>query len=412
VRTNAYWALAVIFLANFLNYTDRQLVSALEKQLREEPTLRLDPDQFGLLWTLFTVGYMVCAVPIGLVADRNRRPTLFAACIVIWSLATVASGMAQDKLLLYAARVFTGVGEAGCLVIGPALLSDYFSLRARSRALSVFYLGMPLGGVMAYLLVALLHNDLTWREMFYAAGAPGFVLALLIFFLKDPPRGHAEMTAGRTKDRKQTVLGGYLQLLKTPTLVLIILAQACAVIILVPLLHFGKGFFLEVHKMTEEQTGVAMGILALVGGLGSVVSGIFGSWLGQRTKGGAALLAGVGYLAALPCLYVGFTADSRVVFQTALSLGSFFLFFCMPAVNTQIANVVRPRLRATAWALAVFVLHLLGDASSPPLFGRLMEAVGRETAFLRFSLALVPASLCCFIAVFTAARDTDRAQQG
>ena len=174
-RRTALWALAVIFLVNFLNYTDRQLVSALEKQLHDEPALQIGETEFGLLWTLIIVGYMVCAVPIGLLADRIHRPRLFALCIVIWSLATVASGMAQTRTILYVARMFIGVGEAGCLVIGPALLSDLFSLKARSKALSIFYLGMPLGGVMAYLMVAVLHNDLPWRSLFYLAGCVGLL---------------------------------------------------------------------------------------------------------------------------------------------------------------------------------------------------------------------------------------------
>src|SRR6185437_9796327 len=123
-----------IFAANFLNYLDRQLVSALEKPLSD--SFHLSESQFGLLWTLFTVGYMVCAVPVGLLADRTSRPRLFSVCVVVWSVATVASGMTHSRHVLYAARVLIGVGEAGCLVVGPALISDFFSLRRRGRALS------------------------------------------------------------------------------------------------------------------------------------------------------------------------------------------------------------------------------------------------------------------------------------
>src|SRR4051794_15533608 len=131
-RYAALWALGVIFAANFLNYLDRQLVSALEDPLRDY--FGLSGREFGLLWTLFTVGYMVCAVPVGLLADRSSRTRLFAACIVVWSVATLASGLAPSKPVLYAARVLIGVGEAGCLVVGPALISDLFAREARGRA--------------------------------------------------------------------------------------------------------------------------------------------------------------------------------------------------------------------------------------------------------------------------------------
>jgi MFS family permease len=143
-RSATLWALTVIFVANFLNYLDRTLVSALEIPLSE--ALDLNDEQFGFLWTLFTIGYMVCAVPIGLLADRYSRTRLFAVCIVVWSVATIASGLAPSKEILYVARVFIGVGEAGCLVIGPAMLSDLFSPRVRGRALAIFYLGVPPSG--------------------------------------------------------------------------------------------------------------------------------------------------------------------------------------------------------------------------------------------------------------------------
>src|SRR5215831_10656085 len=111
-QRTAVWALAVIFFANFLNYTDRQLVSALERPIRSDPALQIDAEAFGWLWSYFTIGYMICAVPIGLLADRYRRTTIFAICITIWSVATVGSGLAQTKWVLNIARIFIGVGEA------------------------------------------------------------------------------------------------------------------------------------------------------------------------------------------------------------------------------------------------------------------------------------------------------------
>src|SRR6185369_5528124 len=144
MRRSALWALSIICIANFFNYMDRQLVSALETPISRD--LGLNDRQFGFLWTLFTLGYMICAVPIGILSARTKRPRLFAQCILVWSVATILSGLAPSRQALYIARVFIGVGEAGCLVVGPALISDLFDQKVRGRALSLFYLGMPLGG--------------------------------------------------------------------------------------------------------------------------------------------------------------------------------------------------------------------------------------------------------------------------
>ena len=131
------------------------------------------------------------------------------------------------------------------------------------------------------------------------------------------------------------------------------------------------------------------------------------------------MLAAIGYLAGLPCFYFGFISQDKTVYLTMLTLGAFFIFMCMPAVNTQIANSVNPKQRATAWALAVFILHLLGDTVAPVAFGAVSqnlsaslgsEGLGRQQAFLYFAFALVPASLCCFVAAGTAKKDIAKVQ--
>lgn len=405
---SARYALAVIFSANFLSYLDRQLVSALEEPIRRD--VGLTSAEFGLLWTLFTLGYMACSPFIGYASDRVRRPVLFAACIVVWSLATLASGWAPTKGVLYASRVLIGLGEAGCLIVGSALISDYFPRESRGRALSIFYLGLPIGGTAAFILAGLfLKFELGWRALFYAAGLPGFLVALLIALLADPPRGatdpggaHGPVRGGGVRE--------YLRFFRTPTLLWIILAQAFAVIILVPLIHFGVEFFVQERGLEKDRARIALGVIALVaGGLGNTLSGVIGDRLARRSRGAYAVMAGTSFLLALPCLLAGFVARLPAVFLPVLTLGAFFIFLCMPAVNTQIANVTHPTQRAMAWALAVFVLHLLGDTLAPPIFGLVDHALGRLHAFLIFSAALVPASLCCFLAARTAARDEVRA---
>src|SRR5437763_14875877 len=285
MRRSALWALSIICLANFFNYMDRQLVSALETPISRD--LGLNDQQFGFLWTLFTLGYMICAVPIGILSDRGNRSRLFAQCILVWSVATLASGLAPTRGVLYAARIFIGVGEAGCLVIGPALISDLFAPSMRGRALSFFYLGVPLGGTVAFIMAGvLLKMGLGWRSLFYFAGAPGFLLAALVWALPDPPRGGGE-------GHPHGTLKGYGRLLKVPTLLLIILAQAFAVITLIPLIHFGTEFFIKARGMKDLDARLTMGIMALIAGaLGNLLPGVLGDRPGRRTTRASALLAG------------------------------------------------------------------------------------------------------------------------
>ena len=362
---------------------------------------------------------MVFAPIVGFLTDRTRRTWVFAFCVFVWSLATVYSGLAQEKPYLFAARFLIGIGEAGCLVIGPTLIADYFAKEVRGRALSVFFLGVPLGGTAGYMVAGYVTEHWGgWRNAFYFAGVPGLVLALIIFLLIDPPRGGEETVShGRIHGIKP-----YLDLLKNRTLLLIILAQAFAVVILVPILHFGVGFMQDKYGMNKKEATINIGVIVLVAGaLGNWLSGVLGDRLARRMRGAYALLAGCAYVFGLPWLLLGFTTSSRAVMLPALIVGAFCNFLCMPAVNTQIANSVSPKQRAMAYALAVFILHLLGDTAAPPVFGKVAtwlserapahpdhhagDPIGTQTAFVLFSFSMLFAGLCCFLAVRTARRD-------
>lgn len=407
--TNRYlgYALAVIFTANFLSYLDRQLVSALGTKLIAH--FRLSDTEFGWVGSAFTIGYMVFAPIVSALIHKVRRTWIFAACVFVWSIATIFSGYAPNKWVLYATRFFIGVGEAGCLVIGPTLLSDYFSKEVRGKVLSVFFLALPLGGTAGYVAGGQLAKFFGWQQAFLIAGLPGFLIGALILALRDPaPSGEAD------PHHPKGGFKAYRALFGNRTLMLIILAQAFAVTFLQPLLHFGVPFFEAERGMTNEQATLTLGVIALVaGGLGNMLSGVLGDRLARKgVRGPYSLLAGAAFALGFPCLLAGFLASQKAVWLGGLGLGAFFYFLCMPAVNTQIANATRPADRATAYALAVFILHLLGDTGANPAFGAVSDLLqSKQKAFLIFSVFLLPAAAACFLASRRAPLDEARAAE-
>ena len=422
------YAIAVIFFANFLSYFDRQIVSVLEEELTK--VFHMDKEEFGLLVSAFTIGYMVFAPIVGFMTDRYKRTRIFAVCIFIWSLATIGSGLAgfghpPSKHVLYAMRFFIGIGEAGCLVIGPTLISDYFTREVRGRALSIFFLALPLGGAAGYIVGGFIAQHLGWERAFYFAGAPGFLACVLVWILTEPARGSSEAPAegaaaevgahgahGPGGGAKVKGFRPYLSLLKNRTLLFVIFAQAFAVIFLAPLMHFGVGYFQAKYTLDKAKASLMLGGIAIVAGaLGNSLSGLIGDRLAKRIKGAYAKMAGFAFAIGLPWLLLGFLSEPKIVVLPALALGAFCYFLCMPAVNTQIANCVSPQQRAMAYGLAVFILHLLGDTSAPPIFGKIAESIGTQKSFIIFSFTLLPASACCFIAARNAARDEARAAE-
>jgi predicted MFS family arabinose efflux permease len=402
------YALGIIFFANFLNYLDRNVVSALEDQITD--SLNVSSAKFGLLWTAFTLGYMFVAPFIGYFADRMHRGRLFAACILIWSAATVGSGLANDYSVLFIMRMLIGIGEAGCLIIGPTLIVDYFPRRNRGRAMSVFFLGLPLGGAAGFVAAGIIQKYFGWRWAFYIAGLPGIAVAALVFFLRQPRRGASDMTDKEATDPGHAPLPkanfkSYIDLLRTPTLTYLILAQAFAAFTLVPLVHFSVSFF-EERGLTKVVATSTLGTMALVAGLlGNTLGGFLGDWGRKRHVGSYAFLTAVGFLVGIPTTIYGLHFFPGLIGYTCMFLSLTMFFMCMPLINTQMANVVNPSQRAVAYAAAIFILHFLGDTLSPWLFGMVKDSSGALFAFTFFPLSLVLASLLSYKAWRTAPAD-------
>jgi MFS family permease len=167
------------------------------------------------------------------------------------------------------------------------------------------------------------------------------------------------------------------------------------------LMHFGTKFYENLGVPKEEVT-TRLGLLVVLGGItGGVVGGLLGDWLGKKDPGAYSLLAGIGYLIGFPATIAGLHLAPHPASYFVLALAFTMFFMCLPLVNTQIANVVPANQRALAYASAVFILHILGDTISPPLFGLVssqLGANGRLIAFTIFPFSLLFSSACCLAA--------------
>jgi MFS family permease len=203
VQPYAYYALALLFAANFFNYVDRQIVSIVAQSIKVG--LKLTDAQLGfLLGTAFAVLYGVVGIAIGRISDAVSRTRLMAAGLALWSTMTAASGMAMNFAGLAGARIGVGIGEATANPCSHSLLADYFPARNRAGVMGAYLLGTYLGGAASLLLGGLILQQwghlcqllpiggacrvANWQAAFFVAGLPGLGVALLIANLREPPR--------------------------------------------------------------------------------------------------------------------------------------------------------------------------------------------------------------------------------
>src|SRR5437899_12365 len=192
-------SLALLLAINLFNYIDRYVLAAVEPEIGHE-FFALAPDnpatleKTGSLATAFLISYMLTAPIFGWLADRMSRWLLVGVSVILWSLATGASGLAGTFTILLITRLFVGIGEAGYGPSAPTIISDLYPVARRGSVLAWFYAAIPVGSALGYViggLVATATGD--WRWAFYLVLPPGLVLGAWCFFMRDPPRGQADV---------------------------------------------------------------------------------------------------------------------------------------------------------------------------------------------------------------------------
>jgi MFS transporter, Spinster family, sphingosine-1-phosphate transporter len=384
---SAGFGLAVLSFINLFSYLDRYVVSALIESLKHSD-LGLSDANLGSLMSGFLVVYTLTAPVFGALGDRRSRPRLIALGVACWSFATALSGFAGSYLTLLAARASVGVGEAAYVTIAPSLLSDYFPVRQRGRVMAIFFCAIPVGSALGYVVGGLVDKHYGWRMAFFVAGVPGLLLAALCLLLRDPPRGvqdsDAEPAARPGPKSAPTTLpkdtwAAYGRLVRNKPYALTILGYAAYTFAVGGLAVWMPAFLERARGIPRSEATVSFGaIVVITGFIGTFVGGWLGDYCAKYSRQAYLWLSAISTLVAAPFVWMALTTNSHTVYLVCMVWAQLCLFLSTGPINAAIINLVSATERATAIALGVFAIHLLGDALSPPLIGALSD---------RFSLA-------------------------
>lgn len=402
--TRAGGVLAFLLGVNLLNYIDRQILYAVFPPVQAE--LGLTDTQLGLLASAFMWVYLTAAPGFGLLADRWSRPRLMGVGVGLWSLATAGSGLVRSYGQLLLGRAAVGIGEASYGAIAPAMLADAYPPERRGRALAIFSMAIPVGSALGYLLGGFLERGFGWRAAFLLVGAPGLLLAWSVSRLRDP---REERAGGGEAHAAPPALADYLGLLRTPSYVLNCLAMTAMTFAIGGLAAWVPTYLTRVRGMPLDQANLVFGLLTLVSGIGGTLAG---GWLGDRLlprfPTAYFLVSGVGLLLSAPAAAAVILAEDRTIALAAIFLAEVCIFLNTGPLNAIIANVSPPRVRATAYAANIFIIHALGDAISPTILGALSDRYGLAAAFWIAPAALALAALFCFWGMRHLERDVRR----
>ncbi|HYL21479.1 MAG TPA: MFS transporter [Gemmatimonadales bacterium] len=391
-------ALAVLTLINLFNYLDRWVVAALAESMKHSE-LQLSDTQLGSLMTGFLIVYMIAAPLFGSLGDRGSRPRMLALGVGIWSVATALAGFARGFGSLFAARAAVGVGEAAYGTISPALLADYFPRERRGRVFAIFFAAIPIGSALGYVVGGLVDHYYGWRHAFFVAGVPGLVLAALALRLYDPPRGgqdpeRSPAPGGHTVSVGRAARAAYATLLRNRPYVLTVLGYAAYTFAIGALAFWTPSFLERTRGIPKAQATVQFGAVVVVTGfLGTYAGGWVGDYYLRKSRQAYLWVSGIATLVAAPLTLVALAVGRPSVYWTAIVAAELCLFASTGPINSAIVNVVAPEIRATAVALSIFTIHILGDVPSPSLVGALSDARTLGEAVLIIPVAVLAGGL-------------------
>jgi MFS family permease len=379
-RQAAAYGLGLMTLLNFVNYIDRYILPAVAPRIKE--ALSLTDTELGFLGSAFLFSYFLISPVFGWLGDRFSRTRLMAVGVAIWSLATAGGGFARSLAQMLFARGSVGVGEASYAAISPALISDYYPPDRRGRVFAVFYLAIPVGSAVGYLVGGAIEQHFGWRAAFFAVGFPGLLLALLTLTAPDPPRGINDAPA-TVRGERGSYVDSLLLLARNRDYVLAVLGYAAYTFAV-----GGMSFWVPVYLNRER--GMSLSEANFMVGAVTVVAGVGGTFLGgyladvlaRRVRQAHLYLSGISMLLAIPFAWVAFTAHQPTTFLVALLVAEFMVFLSTGPINVVIVSVVPVAIRATAMAVSIFVIHLLGDAAAPLVIGAVSDRVGLSNAVL------------------------------
>jgi MFS family permease len=376
-------ALALLLLLNLFNYIDRSVLPAVEVQIAHQ--FGATKAQMGWLATGFLLVYMLTAPAFGWLADRKSRWALVGIGIVIQALASGGSGIASTYWMLLIMRCLVGVGDAAYGPAAPTLIADLFPIEVRARKLAWFYAAIPVGSAMGYGIGgAMLHATGNWRWGFYVLVAPMIVLGLLCFLMKDPrPRG-----ATATPHHKLAARD-YLAMLRNRSYVLNCLGMS-AMTFAIGGIAFWMPRYLEVTRgLSNFAANLGFSIVVVVTGLfATLAGGYVGDRLRPRMAGAYFIVSGISMLVGFPLVLLMLITPFPACWAV-IGAAVFCLFFNTGPTNTIIANVMPPQLRASAFAVNIFVVHALGDAISPPIIGAIADRSSLNWGFAMVSVVIL-----------------------
>ena len=409
------YLLAVMFLIAVFSILDRQILAILQEDIKLD--LRLTDSQLGMLALAFGFFHAAMAIPIGRLADtRFSRKSVLAACLALWSAATVACGVAQGFVQLMLARLGVGAGTAGFPPTAFSIISDKFPVDRRSFAIAVCTSGFTIGMILSMAAGGVLAENIGWRWTLIIIGIPGLLLVpLLMCTVQAPQRGEAD---GASEANKIAFLPSLKHLLHTRSYLFVVLGGATKAVAVNGILQWMPSFYIRKFDLSMAEVGLTLGPIIGIFMLSSMlVSGYLADRLGQRDLRWHPWIISITMLLNFPFIYLALVVDNYTLSLAFYAVATFMGAAMMGINNSMIQNATSVQLRGMATAIKTVALGIFGWGIGGALIGILSDmnaaegsAAGLETALVWIAVGLPLSAVVFYFSSYSYRSDCENAR--
>jgi len=409
--------LALLLAVYVLNFVDRQIVGILVEPIKAD--LKISDAQIGLMGGFaFALFYTTLGIPLAWAADRFDRRWIITGALAVWSAMTVLCGAAQNYMQLLLARVMVGVGEAGGGPPSQSMISDYFQPAERPKALGILALGIPIGSALGVLLGAFVAANYGWRWAFFAAGAPGILLAVVFaLVVKEPPRGRFDPPSKGAHPSIPRTLG---ILLSRPSFLFVTFGASLASAVGYSLFFWGAAYFIRRFGVDLQTVSYFSAfVIGVAASAGSFLGGALASRFGAKDARFLVLIPAGALLLSAPFNWAALSLGEALLAASVALIPTLLGAMWYGPLFGVVQNLVEARMRAMATAIMLFVVNLIGLGGGPTVAGQLSThftvaygpAEGLRYALMIIVAVQLSAGLLMGLAALTIRRDLAKASE-
>ena len=322
----AHTILGILFVLNILNYIDRSVLNSVVPLIKAE--WQISDTMLGWLNSAFIITYMIFSPIFGWLGDKMVRKWIAGVGVIVWSIATILSALVRNFMQLFGLRLIFGAGEAGFSTVAPTMIADLYPTGSRSWVLSVFYVAIPVGYALGYIIGGAIGEDFGWRAVFLVVGLPGLLLALPMFFVREPKRGASENVSAEDLGeylKTDIPLKSYAALIRNKSYLCNTGAMIMMTFVTGAFAFWGPTYFHRIRGLELAHANYSFGVATLLAG---ITGTFFGGWLAdllqKKIKSAYFLVSGVGILLSVPALFSVFLAESPQTIWISVFLAEFF----------------------------------------------------------------------------------------